>query len=897
MATSTAPQTPFPGPEALGRGVVVTADAATPDGMDPDTPRVRVDAATLDDPSDTVARLHRHWLRREPVVIDLAVDPDVLRAPSVTTEAAHEVGVDHSIDRDRLAFLVWANNHDARDGAPVWWHGVLAARRTSARPADPGAGPDADVVLADGTLAWVDGGPRGPVAGVTTVHRESLQVASPRLVPIVATRRDAAAAPGRTTLTADQQAAVDHTAGPARVIAPAGSGKTRVLTARILALLERGVEPELVTAVAYNTRAADELRDRLATPGLSVRTLNSFGLWICSLAERRQVVTERDVRALLSEHVRVGRVPNQDPWQAWIDALSDARLGLRDPAEVEASRDDVSGFADVFDAYRRTLAERRLLDFDEQILTAVELLLARPDLRARVQRACTHLLVDEFQDLTPAHLLLIRLAAGPAMQVFAVGDDDQTIYGYAGATPRWLVDFDQWFPGATSLALETNHRCPAPVVTAADRLLSHNRLRVDKVIRAADTAVDEPDALTVHRVPGAQTVDRTLELLADGAPADRAVLTRVASVLLPVQVALADANVPSTAPLEPGVLERTGLRTALAYLRIGAEPEHVSRRDLLDTVNRPTRKIRTAVGEVLRHGSLSLSQLRRLRRDLDASHRDRFDDFVDDLRGLATAVDRGASTAECLRVIREDIGLGAAMESLDRSQRRPEGSSHLDDLDALEQVAARQADPRTFEAWVRALLARPGDPGGITLSTIHRVKGLEWDHVVVFGVNAGLFPHRRAEDVEEERRILHVALTRGRRRVDVVSDEQRGSPFLDELSRRAPAVPPPDPCGRTPRPTAGTRSTPSQPTLDGTQRARRGVDDRSDDDVFDALRDWRRDTARRLEVPAYLVLHDRHLRAIAAARPVTLAELAACPGVGPQKLERFGDEVLAVTRG
>ncbi|MEX0705611.1 MAG: ATP-dependent DNA helicase UvrD2, partial [Nitriliruptoraceae bacterium] len=892
MTTSTPPSTPFPGPLALGRGVVVRAGVSVPDGMDPATPRVRVDTATLGDPAETVTRLHRHWLRREPVVIDLDVDADELRTPTVTTAPAHEVGVDHSIDRDRLAFLVWANNHDARDGTPVWWHGVLAARRTSARPAFP----DADVELADGTRAWVDGGPRGPVDGVTTVHRESLQVARPQLQAMAEPAATPDAGPPRISLAADQQGAVDHTAGPARVIAPAGSGKTRVLTQRILTLLGRGIEPELVTAVAYNTRAADELRNRLATPALSVRTLNSFGLWICSIEERRQVVTERDVRSLLSEHVRVGRVPNQDPWQAWIDALSEARLGLRDPQEVEASRDDVDGFTDVFDAYRRTLAERRLLDFDEQILRAVELLLARPDLRARVQRACTHLLVDEFQDLTPAHLLLIRLAAGPSMQLFAVGDDDQTIYGYAGATPRWLVDFDDWFPGAASLALETNHRCPVAVVTAADLLLSHNRLRVDKTILAADTAVADPDALTVHRVPASDTVDVTLDLLNDGSPGDCAVLTRVASVLLPVQVALADAGVPNTAPLEPTVLERTGLRTALAYLRIAAEPDHVARRDLLDTVNRPTRKIRTAVDAVLRRSTVSLSELRRLRRDLDASHRDRFDAYVTDLRGLATAVEQGASTAECLRVIREDIGLGAAMESLDRSQRRPEGSSHLDDLDALEQVAAREPDPRTFEAWVRSLLARPGDPDGITLSTIHRVKGLEWDHVVVFGVNAGLFPHRRADDVEEERRILHVALTRGRRRVDVVADEQRCSPFLDQMTRRAPVPTEPEPSRRVQRAPAGSSTASTPATLDERAPRRPGVDGRSDDELFDQLRDWRRTTARRLEVPPFLIFHDRHLHGIAAARPGTLTELAACPGVGPQKLERFGDEVLAVTR-
>src|SRR4029077_14533625 len=135
--------------------------------------------------------------------------------------------------------------------------------------------------------------------------------------------------------------------------------------------------------------------------------------------------------------------------------------------------------------YRAELSRARSVDYDEQIVRAIEILLGDPKARAVAQRACRVLLVDEFQDLTPAHLLLVRLLAGPDGSVFGVGDDDQTIYGFNGADPQWLIDFATYFPHAGNHPLEVNYRCPADVVTAAATLLQHNDRRVAKVIRAS----------------------------------------------------------------------------------------------------------------------------------------------------------------------------------------------------------------------------------------------------------------------------------------------------------------------------------------------------------------------------------------------------------------------------
>jgi len=883
----------------LGRGVVIR-DGATPPEPWEQAPKVRIDSAVLDDPAHTVSTLHHHWLHREPVVIQLDVDPAVLKEPEWTDEAPHVVGPDHTFRREQLQFLVWANNYDLRTGTPIWWHGVLAERHAGASPVAASPLADApvsgDVLLPDGRPAWIDGGPRGPIPGwhatnktgdphPVIVHRESVALRQLTITPATPVTAD-------DDLADDQRAAVEHPFGPARIIAPAGSGKTRVLTSRLRHLVvDRGVEPALITAVAYNTRAASEMRTRLADINPSVRTLHSLALWICGLDERRQVIHERDVRDLLRRLVSVPRIPNQDPYQPYLDALADVRIGLMDPEEVELQRGDIDGFAEMFPRFREELARRAALDFDEQIYRALELLLTQPSIRQRVQRACTHLLVDEFQDLTPAFLLLVRLVAGPSMQVFAVGDDDQTIYGYTGATPRYLVDIDRWFPGTRAHALEINYRCPETVVTGATNLLSHNVVRVDKIIRARDQA--PTGNLEVHHTDAAEMADRALALITASAhpPDHTAALVRVNSALLGLQVTLTEAGIGHTAPLDTSVLNRTGLRTAFAYLRIGLDADHVRRDDLLETINRPARKVKSAVMPLLKGQRFTRAQLRRVGDALDPTHRERFADYLADLNRLSRAIADGATSADCLALIRYEIGLGEAMDALDASRSRPEGSSHSDDLDALEQVARRHPDPAGLQAWLTATLNVPADPSGVTLSTVHRVKGMEWSHVIVFAANAGLFPHRLAEDEEEERRVFHVAITRGGAQVDVVADRHRPSPFVAELQQ---AANPSDIAKRrqqlADREAARARRSAASATATATADVDVQVD--TNDALFVALRDWRAHVARTSGVPAYLIFHDRHLHMIAGRRPANLRELAACPGVGPTKLERYGDDLL-----
>jgi DNA helicase-2/ATP-dependent DNA helicase PcrA len=471
----------------------------------------------------------------------------------------------------------------------------------------------------------------------------------------------------------------------------------------------------------------------------------------------------------------------------YLEALDEVRIGLRHPDLVEAERDDVPGFADTFHRYREGLERNGEADHAEQIYGAIEALCRLPDLRAHWQAQCRHLLVDEFQDLTPAYLLLIRLVAGPGLNVFGVGDDDQVIYGYAGADPGFLIDFETLFPGAAAHALEINYRCPLDVVEGATTLLGYNRRRVEKTIRA----VSENRAMEVVTAPGDELglagADRIGSLIRAGAaPSSVAVLARVNSSLLPLHVALAMRDLPFHGPLSTSILDRTLLRAALAWIRVALDPEQMSRGDLFEIIRRPGRGITRLFGELVgrRRGPFSLQQLAELGEGLDGRRADRWEELCDDILHVFGAT---SSTSHLLDVLTTHIGLDRAAAALDAGRTRADRAAQGDDLTALRRAAALGPAPAEFEGWLRERLASPADAGGVTLSTVHRVKGLEWDHVLVFGADRGSMPHELSDDIEEERRVFHVAMTRGRVSVTVLADQRRPSRFLAELEGTAPA--------------------------------------------------------------------------------------------------------------
>ncbi|MCY4164188.1 MAG: ATP-dependent DNA helicase UvrD2 [bacterium] len=905
------------GPECLGRSVLVNAGQPTPREWE-GCRRILVQAEQVG--SNLGRELRAAWVKRKPMVIELEGElppaEPVMHAPWWALKAGF------TMSDEVLRYLLSSNTVDWRDPEQPRFEPIERALAVGARQAEPHEPGD---VLTDAGLAWCDGGPfvafaatelgTGCVGVIPAVH---LAIGS--LATLTATSPQA-------DLAEDQRAAVGHGGGAACIVAPAGSGKTRVLTERARYLVgDLGVDPQAVCLVAFNVRARAEMQERTADlHGLQVRTLNSLALAICNGTGpfarpqnhgRVEVVDELEVRDLLSSMVPRKRKAMTDQIAPWIEALGASRLGLRDPKDTERDfHPDVPDFAEIAPQYVEKLAERALVDFDQQIIRAIEILLSDTYARTAARRACGILLVDEFQDLTPAHLLLVRLLAGPRADVFGVGDDDQTIYGYSGASPKWLIQYGRYFPGAKRHELHVNYRCPPKVVDAACNLLSHNRHRINKQITAATTrprretsSTGTPSsAISIKTAPDpAPELRRTVELLLESGavPTEIAVLTRVNSTLLVPQIVLGDIGVLANQPVGRRFLERTGVAAALAWLDIATAPERtLPPSALVDAARRPPRGISPRAIEWIAEQQ-STSQLKALAsriRDERSSKKVReFAEDVEMLRSRFKGAHGPATTRSLLEAVRDDMGLGGSLDTrLDASRRSVDRSAHGDDLRALISVAHLHPNPADFRQWLTerlpdgfesASVSKSSD-SAVQLATVHKVKGREWPHVIVYEASKGLMPHRLAGDIEEERRVFHVAITRCSESVTIVCGDQP-TDFIVELTTRYEPLPEPAPKAKTGSPLvyAGTAWPAPKAKTDSPLTNPMGAA------AFEALRAWRLKRSRADGVPAFVVFSNATLIELSTHRPTTDAGLRAVSGIGPAKLAAYGEEVKEVLK-
>ncbi len=905
------------GPLVLGRSVLVTPDQLTPEPWQ-NCERLTVDAGR---PSPEAKRaLRQAWCERRRIVIELSGEvPDpqqVLRKPWWELHPGTTLGP------EVLHHLLTANVVDARDPQSPRFAPRDRALALGATEVSPGG--YGDVIVHAAGPSWCDGGPLNffeadDSRGASLICAANLAAGS--LAPLRPCVLTADLAP-------DQNAAAAQLGGGVRVLAPAGSGKTRVLTERARYLLrDLGLAPTAVCLVAYNVRARAEIQQRTQDlKGFQVRTLNSLALAICngtggfarpSGHPRVSVIVEREARdildAVLTElNLLKRRRALTDPLAPWIEALTASRLGLRDPAEVEKEYSpDIPGFAHAAQAYAKRLDRDHVVDFDHQIIRAIEVLLTDPEARITARQLCGVLLVDEFQDLTPAHLLLIRLIGGPRADVFGVGDDDQTIYGYNGASPQFLIDFPRFFPCAATRELHVNYRCPPEVVAAASNLLSHNRLRYPKRIVAAPDKPDSANPRPTICISGggfAELTARVAELQADGVnPTDVAVLSRVNSVLLVPQIALAEADIPSTKPVGQGFLQRTGAAASLAWLKLAVVEGSLPGDALARAVKCPPRSLSPRLQSWVCE-QRNVAALQRLSQRLN-EQRDsqRVAEFADDIEGLRRLARPSggrlqATTGQLLAAI-DRIGVRASLEErLDGSRRAVDRSAHGDDVAVLLAIASLHDDPNDFETWLASHLPinvdGPDQSGdrGVHLATVHKVKGRQWPHVVVYGASHALMPHRLAGDIEEELRIFHVAITRASRSLLILHDG-RPSEFIAAMDTPIDRT---DPTGRPDQPERL-----DVPRLSGRRDSIRRQDPGSGGPAateeasltgeeqawFECLRAWRPKHSRAAKVPAFVVFYDKTLEELARRRPVTDEGLLAISGIGQAKLKQYGDEL------
>jgi DNA helicase-2/ATP-dependent DNA helicase PcrA len=536
-------------------------------------------------------------------------------------------------------------------------------------------------------------------------------------------------------LAPDQREAATAPPGPVLCVAPAGSGKTTTLVARIAWLVATGADPAAITAVTFNKRAADEMASRvdaaleplgLTAGSVRVKTFHALG---------REILADggESVEPLLDREAVL-----RDMWpditrgalRALDDAFSRLKLEIGVTAREVGTDPEPGPIARAFLAYESALEDAGGLDFDDLVGRALRVLEARPRLLARWRERCGHLLVDETQDVDRTQLRFALLLAAPRNQVFFVGDDDQTIYGWRLADVRRVIALAGSLPGLRRVDLTVNYRCPRPVVERAVRLVAHNEERFDKTILAGPKA----EGQLLLAADGSDETVRMRRVFESWPPdgGSRAILARTNAELLPAASVAVEMGLPFRAP----------------RLRFLSEDRRVDR------------LVELASGDDRSDGRL-LPMLVGLARE--GVQR------VDEENGPALARDPDAraeeeplpvETGELMAAL---IGWAAPYRTLAELRN------------ALEQHRSRIAELRRDDAL-------------LTLATAHATKGLEFDHVAVIGMDEGRFPSARslrdapepARTLEEERRLAYVAWTRARRSLTLVYDPESPSPFLLE---------------------------------------------------------------------------------------------------------------------
>ena len=629
-------------------------------------------------------------------------------------------------------------------------------------------------------------------------------------------------------LNSEQKAAVTIAGGPVMVVAGAGSGKTRVLTHRIAYLIrEMGVRPDSILAITFTNKAAREMRDRVG--GLLGATVND--MWVSTFHSACARILRREAHAFgyrsnysiydRSDSLRLVRNCLNDLGldasrlspRGLLNKISEAKNSLVD---YETFLDRTEGpveVAEVYKLYQQRLLQMSAMDFDDLLMVTVELFGAVPEVLSKYQGIFSHVLVDEYQDTNQAQYLLVRDLAKGHRSLFVVGDSDQSIYAFRGADYRNFDRFDDDFPEARRVILNRNYRSTSTILDAANEVISAN-LRSDP----KDLWCDQHDGerIIVHQGAGAVresrfVSNRVRELLAEGYnPGDMAVFYRTNAQSRAFEEALRRSKVAYQVVGAVAFYQRREVKDVVAYLQVVANPDDgVALRRIINT---PRRGI----------GRTSLGHLERFVSTEEVSLREGLE-RADEIPGISTRARKGVQQlAEVLAAIKghlESEGVGRATESaifdtglaeMATAEGGIEAESRSDNLTELSRVAYEfdsnlEEDLAPLEQLGRFLegTSLVSDPdnldegaGAVALMTVHSAKGLEFPVVFVVGMQDGLLPHERSisdpDQLEEERRLFYVAITRTMERLHLSWDDTRmvgGYPYPQVPSRFLREIP------------------------------------------------------------------------------------------------------------
>jgi DNA helicase-2/ATP-dependent DNA helicase PcrA len=662
------------------------------------------------------------------------------------------------------------------------------------------------------------------------------------------------------------RAVVDPTS-PLRIVAGAGSGKTRVLTRRIAhRIATEDLDPRHVLALTFTRKAAGELTTRLRS--LDGRERVPAGTFhAVAYAQLRSRWADRGIRPPTLLDRKVGFVARLLPRGSGsvtpLDIVTEiewakARMVLPAQYVAAAAADgrrssvEPATVAEVFERYEAERQSRRMVDFDDLLRLCRKALLDDKEFAAAQHWRFRHVFVDEFQDVNPLQFALLQSWLGTNTDLCVVGDPNQAIYGWNGADAQYLTDFDQHFPGATTVVLDQNYRSSPQILAVATTVLLGGRttsaLQPNRPDAELPTVVSYPTDTLEARGVARQGRD----LHAPGSTwSAQAVLVRTNAQAALIEKALDQAQIPCRVRGGGRLLEQPEVKAALRRLTSASTP------------------FATAIADLEAEATPA---------PVSASDEERAPDAVDDL------TDREANVQVLLRLTHDYQAV---------------------DVDA---------SGAGFVAWLTdAIRADQPDDGrdAVEIATFHAAKGLEWPIVHLAGLERGLVPvgHAKTPDaLDEERRLFYVAITRAQRQLVCSWANERTfgsrtvtrtpSPYLEQVEAALDAL--------RAGPSADWRSHLDADRVRLQAKAPRSARSRGPSDepdlspdeqvTFDALKAWRAQAAKAADVPAFVVFHDKTLREIARRSPRSARDLLTVAGVGPVKVDRYGDALLRVVR-